>query len=239
MTVKYIGKCLLIDEKGEKVLVIGDLHFGYEEALEKAGVGMGRKMYEETLGEMKEIINNVGELDKIILLGDLKHGFGRGNRQEWDEIGKIIKYLGGKCRELIIIRGNHDNYLENIAMKEKLKVTRYYVWEKYCFLHGDKDIAEAYDKKIKIWILGHVHPAVVLKRGAKSEKYKCFLSGKYKDWEIVILPSFFPFTEGIDIANHEPNLPWKINLEKFDILVVGEKLEVLNFGRIEKFRKKY
>ena len=31
--IKYIGKCLLVVENSEKILVIGDLHLGFEEVL--------------------------------------------------------------------------------------------------------------------------------------------------------------------------------------------------------------
>src|SRR3989338_7971849 len=57
--IKYIGKCLLITEKGEKILIIGDLHLGYEEALNKSGVYVTREMYKEMMGEMDEIFQKI------------------------------------------------------------------------------------------------------------------------------------------------------------------------------------
>ena len=49
MEISYIGKCLLISEKGKKILIIGDLHLGYEEVLNQGGVFVTRKMFDEMI----------------------------------------------------------------------------------------------------------------------------------------------------------------------------------------------
>ena len=36
--IEYVGKCLLVTIMGKRILVVGDLHLGYEEALQRAGV---------------------------------------------------------------------------------------------------------------------------------------------------------------------------------------------------------
>ena len=43
----YIGKCLVISSSGNRTLVIGDLHLGYEGALRETGVLVGNEMLEE------------------------------------------------------------------------------------------------------------------------------------------------------------------------------------------------
>jgi metallophosphoesterase superfamily enzyme len=100
--IKYIGKCLLIEEKNdlgkkEKILVVGDLHIGYEEVLNLQGVFVGRKMFEEYIEEFERIFDYVmkdgRKIDKIILLGDVKHGFGKNLRQEWDEVLELFDYF--------------------------------------------------------------------------------------------------------------------------------------------------
>ena len=148
-----------------------------------------------------------------------------------------FKYLKEKCKKVVVLKGNHDNYLENIATKEEILVLEYYIWKDYCFLHGDIKIKEMEGKGIRYWIMGHVHPAVTLRKGAKSERYKCFLKGKYKKKVVVILPSFFPLVEGSDVLDKELNVPWKFDVETFEVAVVGENLEVLNFGKLSKLRK--
>lgn len=37
MKIEYIGKCLLINVDGKKILAVGDLHLGYEESLNLGG----------------------------------------------------------------------------------------------------------------------------------------------------------------------------------------------------------
>ena len=80
--------------------------------------------------------------------------------------------------------------------------------------------------------MGHIHPSIRLTDKSKSEKFKCFLVGKYKNKEIIILPSFLPIIEGTSVNEHLSNnrcfIPAK-NILNFKVHVVGEK-EVLDFG---------
>jgi len=235
--IKYIGKCLLLnvgEQRKEKILVIGDLHLGFEESLNRSGVLISRKMFEELLEDLDEIFSAVGEVDKIVLLGDVKNDFGEINKQEWSDVVKLFEYLEDKCKEIVIIKGNHDNMLKGIAKQRDIEVKDYFVLGEYCFLHGDKDFPAIYDKRIKYWIVGHAHPAVKLSDGVKIEKYKCFLIGKYKGKKIIIVPSFFEYSAGSDFRENDLNLAWPFNVEKFEVCVVGEDLKVLDFGKLGK-----
>jgi uncharacterized protein len=195
-------------------------------------------MFELIKKEIEEIASRAGKINKIILLGDIKHGFSKGNRQEWKEVSELLKNLKKRCGEVIIIKGNHDNYLENIALRMGVEVTNEYLWKEFCFMHGDVDIKEAYRKEIKCWIMGHAHPAVLLQEGTKKEKYKCFLVGKYKGKKVIILPSFFPLIEGSNILGDIISLPWKFDVGNFEVIVAGEResLEGLNFGKLKNLK---
>lgn len=238
--IRYLGKSLLIEEKGERILAVGDLHLGYEESLNRGGVFVFRKMFDEMIAEFDKMFARVGKVDKVILLGDVKHDFGRILRQEWDDVLGLFEYLGGKLSrggEIIIVKGNHDNYLKNIAFKRGARVEDFFVFGKYCFLHGDRDFKEIYDRGIEIWIMGHGHPAVKLSDGAKVESYKCFLVGQYKKRRVIIVPSFFEYFEGSDPRenDYEIGLAWKFDLRRFRVLVVGERdLEARDFGILSK-----
>ena len=230
-TIKYIGKCLLIKEKGHKILVVGDLHIGCG-VKESAGIIINKVLFEDMIKEFESVFSKIGKVDKIILLGDLKNDFSHLTEEERNGIVNLFDYLREKCIEIVIIRGNHDNYLLNLTSKRGLLIKDYYLFDSYCFLHGDKDFDEIYDKKIKYWIMGHIHPAIKLREGNKTEKYKCFLTGKFKGKRILILPSFADLREGIDIRGRDREMPWKFNLDEFDVRVVGEHLEVLSFGEL-------
>lgn len=244
MKLNYIGKCLLIDESGERVLVLGDLHLGYEGSMRRSGVMIPVKLYEKCVKDFEEIISSLivgGKVDKIICLGDLKHEFGYILDEEWREIEKFLKILQGKCKELIVIEGNHDKILFPILQKLNIVGNDYYSWKEFIFLHGDKDIKEIYDKdikeiydkQIKYWILGHGHPAITLYDEVKKENYKCFLIGRFRKQNIIIVPSFFPLIEGTDPRDYDLGFFWSFNFKNFDVKIVSDNLEVLDFGKLK------
>jgi len=237
--IRYLGKCLLIENAKKKILVVGDLHLGYEESLNNAGVFVSREMFNELILEMNEIFDNCENVDEVVLLGDVKHDFGKITKQEWNTVLKLFDYLLRKCKKIAVIRGNHDKIIAPIASKrENVFVEDFYIDEEIAFLHGDKDFEEIHDGKIKYWIIGHGHPAVKIRevKGVKIEKYKCFLAGGHKGKEIIIVPSFFSGSEGSDPRENGLKLAWKFNLEKFKVKIVGNDLSVLDFGELGKLR---
>lgn len=45
--IQYIGKCLLVEVVGKRIVAVGDLHSGYEEALNIQGIGVTRVLFGE------------------------------------------------------------------------------------------------------------------------------------------------------------------------------------------------
>ncbi|OIO80388.1 hypothetical protein AUJ84_03730 [Candidatus Pacearchaeota archaeon CG1_02_32_132] len=248
MKINYIGKCLLIENAGKRILVIGDLHLGYGESLRESGVFMPGDLYSDIVKEMDNVFGVVEKVDEVVLLGDLKHEFGKIMRSEWKEVSDFLDYLNEKLngdgkenvkmsRKIIIVKGNHDVITGIVTAKKGIEVVDYYIMDGVAFVHGDKDFAEIYDKKVKYWIMGHGHPAVRISDGVKEEKYKCFLVGKWKGKEIVVVPSFFSVNEGSDPRDFDLGLAWNFDLSKFNVVVVGEeKLSVLDFGKLGKIK---
>ena len=235
--IEYVGKCLCIDEDRKKILVIGDLHLGYEEVLNEAGVFVTREMFKEMIEYFDRVFERIGEVDYVILLGDVKHEFGGILRQEWNDVLGLFDYLEGKLEkkgEIVIIKGNHDTILEPIVRKRKrIRLENYFIVRDYCFVHGDREFKEMKDKEIKYWIMGHGHPAVKISDRIKIEKYKCFLRGKYKGKEIIMVPSFFEYSEGSDPRENDLEMAWDFNYNKFNVKIVGENdLEVRDFGKL-------
>ncbi len=232
--IKYVGKSLLIETPKERALVIGDLHLGYQDALKRSGFMMPGKLYEYIKKDIVELFDCVGAVTVVILLGDVKHEFGFISQGERTEAWDLINYLKDRSNKVVIIKGNHDVLVDYIIDKEKVSVQNYFIWNEFCFVHGDRDFPVIYDKTIRYWIMGHAHPAITLREGSKAEKYKCFLVGKYKDKNVIILPSFFSANEGTDPRDFELDLAWPLKIETFEVKVVGDKLEVLNFGKISR-----
>lgn len=233
---KFVGKSLYFPEK--KILVLGDLHIGYEEYLNEQGVFLPRLQFKETMRELGGIFREIKEVEKlkeVIILGDLKHEFGKISEQEWKDVLEVLSFFSKKAKKVMLIKGNHDTILEPIAERKELKIKDYYVKDGICFLHGHKLFTRCLDKKIKMLVMGHRHPAVVLADKYKKEKYKCFLVGLWKGKKVIILPSFFPFVEGSDIiTNYEENRLFidEKELRNFEVFVVGEENKVYRFGKL-------
>ena len=225
----------MVNENGKKILVIGDLHLGYEEVLNEAGVFVTREMFKNMIDYFNRVFSEVGNVDYVVLLGDIKHNFGRILRQEWSDVIKLFKYLEKKLNmdgEVIVIKGNHDIILEPIIRKGAgVRLLDYFIVGRYCFVHGDKEYNEMTNREIRYWIMGHGHPAIKLSDGIKVEKYKCFLIGKYKGKEIIIVPSFLEYNEGSDPRENDLGMAWNFDYDKFSVGIVdSEDLKVLDFG---------
>lgn len=235
---KLVDKALLIEQTSKKILVLADLHIGFEEALNKQGIFLPRTMFKEIMKEAEKLFGSSGKIDEIIILGDLKHEFGKISRQEWQEVLSFLDFLKTKCKKIVLVKGNHDTILEPIIRQreqEKIEIKDFYVIDDICFIHGHKMFSECLDKKIKTLVLGHLHPAVTIHDKTKSERYKCFLVGRWKGKKIIILPSFFPLVEGADVFIEDTNLAFNFNLKKFKVYAVGDKIyEFGELGEIEK-----
>ncbi len=239
---EFLNKVLLINinnKNNKKILVLGDLHIGWEESLNKAGIFIPRMQFKQTLNELKKIFNNVVDkhkkIDEIVIVGDLKHEFGTISKQEWQETEKILDFFERYTKKIILIKGNHDTILEPIIKRKELKIRDFYKKDGICFLHGHKVFSECLDKNVRMLVLGHRHPAVNLHDKYKKEKYKCFLVGKWKKKKIIILPSFFPFIEGSDVVNIEDNRMFipETKLKNFEAYVVGDDEKVYRFGKLK------
>ena len=216
--------------KDENILIINDLHLGYEEVLHKKGILVPRIQTKEVLQKLEEIFKKV-QPQKIIINGDLKHEFGIVLSQEWKEILSLLDFLIKKKIEIIIIKGNHDPIIKPIAEKREIKVVNEYKIKDILIVHGD----ELVETKAKRIIIGHEHPAITIREGSKWEKYKCFLKGRWKNKELLVLPSFNPLLEGTDVLKEQLLSPFLDDLKKFEIFIVN-KGEVFNFGRINNLK---
>lgn len=223
--------------KEERILIIADLHIGYEEALTEEGMLVPKTMFKEMLYEIKELLKLKPKI--IVINGDLKHEFGGISKQEWQETLEILDLLLKRGR-VVLIKGNHDTILEPIARKRNIKVVNFYIVEDIVILHGHKILLDKkiYAKKIKTVVIGHEHPAVSIREGVKQEIYKCFLKGKWHDKNLIIMPSFFPIYEGSDVKREKLLSPFleKREIKEFNVFVLDEKWNVYDFGKLKNIK---
>jgi len=187
------------------VLVIADLHIGYEAALEKQGITLPKSQYPKIKKTVEEMIRIVRP-KVLIVNGDLKHEFGEATRQEWKETLDFIDFIQSMGIELIVVRGNHDNFLIPILKKKgvEFKDPSYTLGE-FLFIHGHKQLnLESFKQTIKTIVMAHEHPAI----GVRDElgvrrRFKCFLVGKVYDKNLIVMPALSPLMPGVEINNVE------------------------------------
>jgi len=226
-------------------ICIADLHLGFEgSSASEHGIFIPKIQFKKILADVKEIIKAEKSAKKMIVNGDIKNRFSRADFHEFAEISDFLKFLSENFEEIILVKGNHDNYLENIANRfEKVRVCRVFEEKEYVFLHGDREI-DLEKLKGKILILAHEHPSIAFSSqvGAR-EKVPCFLYGEdgRKKIKVVLLPAFsylFPGTE-INLVPKEALLSpilKKFDIDRFKVLAVERELdlalELPELGRI-------
>jgi len=220
---------LLIDD----ALIISDLHIGYEQSLNREGIMIPRFQYKMILERLQEIIKR-SSVGKVIVNGDLKHEFGSITRQEWKEALNFIEFLQENFDDVILLKGNHDNFTKFIAGKTGLEVYETYSLGDFIIMHGDKIPEDIMDIEESTIIIGHEHPCIGIRNGERLEKIKCFLKGNYKRKNLVVMPSFNFVSEGSDILHEKPLSPFLKNRSTDEFGVYGvENFEVLYFGKIK------
>lgn len=235
---------LALYHKKSKTLIIADIHMGYEESLNKQGILIPRHQHISTLKHLEKILNTITQksnqtIETIIINGDLKHEFGTISETEWRHTLRTLDLLSKYCKKIILIKGNHDTILGPIADKRNLEVKDYHTIDegKFYICHGHIMPKNEHFKAAKTIIIGHEHPAISLKHGARVETYKCFLVGKYKKQTLIVMPSFNLVTEGTNIINEQLLSPFlKQNLNNFDVYIVQDK--VYDFGKIKRLNNK-
>lgn len=236
---KYVftGKTVFFPK--EKILVVGDLHLGYEEALRQRGLDVPINQFKEAESELKKTMEYIkekyGKIEKVIFLGDIKHHFSYlfTEREELRKLLSFVRKQGVEEQDIIFIRGNHEKNERNG------KYVDYYIVKDIAFIHGHREFPEIYAKEINLIVMGHLHPTILLedKMKIKREKYKCFLVGRYKKKDFIVVPSFLSITEGVAMSEFgEDNFGIVPNpdLQEFEVYVASELgEEALDFGKLK------
>ena len=154
----------LLLEKGERVLIVTDLHIGFEYELAKMGISIPY----QTNRLLNELLNIVLECKphRLIILGDLKHGIPIASFQEKREIPNFLEALSEMVNSVEVVRGNHDGGIQNLV-PENVKI------------HSSRGILLGDDFKVALFhghawpnpklmvadtlVMGHNHPTVLLR----------------------------------------------------------------------------
>jgi putative SbcD/Mre11-related phosphoesterase len=220
--------------ESERVLAIADLHLGYEASLQVQHVAIPRFQLDVMLPRLERLLETY-EPSKIIINGDLKHEFSRNIGQEWDEVEALVRFLGERT-ELVVVRGNHDNYLKNILARAGIEMVESYKTKDGLveFVHGHK-YSGPWDR---FRIYAHEHPFVRLRDeiGALIS-LPCFLYDVVNNF--LLMPAFSPLASGTNIIVTEDHFMIKglrgLNLSTARVLVIGED-GLMDFGEVGRLR---
>jgi len=153
----------LLADINEKVIIIADLHVGLEYELSKMGINIPYQT-ETMLNNIKKIIKE-NNPDRLIILGDVKHGVPITSFLEKRELPYFFEVLLKEVPLIDITRGNHDGNIQEVIPKEvtlhnssgfligtdyKIALFHGHAWLKPKMLEAD------------IIIAGHNHPTILL-----------------------------------------------------------------------------
>lgn len=185
-------RCLLL--RDGPTAVIGDLHLGYESALEADGMFIPRI----NTGSVRDALNVIlddYEPARVVLLGDVKHDFRRSSYQAREEVRAIVR-LVSDAAETVVVRGNHDNFLQNILADLGLTALDSVDIMGYRLEHGHVDSGA------RPVIIGHEHPSLRIPGGMSgSVKMQCYVIAEREG--VVVIPPFSPFASGNDLNGGE------------------------------------
>ena len=225
--------------KSINALAVADLHLGYEGVMAKRGTLLPKVNLKKITELLSEALKRTNA-KKIIVDGDIKNEFSKVDEEEFNELYDFIGFAKEKSVEPILIKGNHDNFVERYKEPFKLTVFRQEAKiGRYLFFHGEElphDI-----KGVKMLIMGHEHPAIgVINAAGQKEKIRCFLYGSYKRVPLLVLPAMNYFAMGTDV-NFQPKkellapIFQHIDIDKMNAIAVGFG-STIDFGRIGKLR---
>ncbi len=211
-------------------LVLSDIHLGFEEAQNRRGIFIPRVTFTALLERLQRMLEGK-HFASIILNGDIKHEFGSISSSEWRSILQFVDFLMQCTKNIVMVEGNHDPLLKYVAKKRAISLVDHAFIDGVYITHGDhippdKDFLSAHTV-----IIGHEHPALGLRKGARKEVYKCFLQGTWKQKQLIVMPSCTLLTEGSDILSHRFLSPFlQQDIATFEVYVVADT--VYFFGRV-------
>lgn len=232
--------------KSIKSLVISDLHLGYESQMAGSGVFIPKANLKNIL-KILETASSGRDANQLIIVGDIKNEFSKVNADELNEINELLKFAQNRKLSIILIKGNHDNFIESYSKYMPIMVhAKEAEIGGYLFVHGNKKLSVSNaNSTANTLIIGHEHPSIgIPKKVGAIERFRCFLYGDYKprgfNSKLLVLPAIGYFETGSDINLNRKSDGFKALLGKKDIdqmdAIAIDGNSTINFGKINKLR---
>jgi len=225
--------------KKRKLLIFADTHLGFEEDMASKGVYLPKVQLKNVLEMLDDALSSLS-VERVVIVGDVKHNFSKLTYQEGKELRELFGYLKSRgIGEIHLVRGNHDNYVGIVASKmDVLMHDEAYVVDDIVFIHGHKSLPD--NMEAKLIIMGHEHPSI----GLRDEigfiaKFSCFLKTPLVDGlTAIVLPASGIYQTGtrVSLARTEylsPIMREKAVLEKAKPYIIDKEIGVMEFPELK------
>ncbi len=207
----------------EDAIVAADLHLGLELSL-----GLPLELHTKKILNRLQTLINEYNASKLILAGDVKDDFGT---QFLGPLKYFFKELFKEV-DLIVTKGNHDNYIEAI-IGDMAEIVDIYTYGNYKITHGHLYV----EPEGKTVVIGNDHPAITFKtQTGGARRYRCFL--EFDD--LIVLPSFNWLSPGNDVLRtfyfSSPNLKKK-DINDANVYITDDET-IYPFGKLGDLRLK-
>lgn len=230
---------LLIDKL--RTVVVADLHIGLEEQKEREGIHIPKSLFPEIFSYVARPLERIG-VERIVLLGDVKHEFGYPQPTEWAGVKKLLRALLDRRLRVDVVRGNHDNYIISILKDLDIPLhDPFLLAEDIAFFHGHLD-PHLLPQEAQLVVTGHEHPSIVIRDDLGfRHRYKAFLSGPWRGRTLLVLPSVSPLALGSDVNELPPGellspILRTSELDEFEPYLIDVGHEVRKFPSIRLLR---
>ena len=188
----------LLAEGDRRILVVADLHLGFEAGLAANEIFTGKNtaaLY--TAKEITELIKSQ-KCDSVLLLGDVKSSIKKISKSEWDIVPAFFKEICKKCN-VMLVPGNHDSNIERLIPNDiTMAGPSGIIEEDTLFTHGHAMPSENFGHVDRI-VMGHLHPTY-FEKGSVLNGQRVWVSilaqkedifpSRSGEIEIIIMPSF-------------------------------------------------
>jgi DNA ligase-associated metallophosphoesterase len=170
----------------EQALILSDLHIGKTAHFRKHGIPMPDAILQNDLERLKGLIHYY-KVGLLLVVGDLFHA-----EANIDMITFKCWLKQFKALNIILIKGNHDQFSEQMLTDFKIEIKNTLTITPFTFVHESLGLSTE-----KFTISGHEHPGILIKgKGRQKLKLPCYQITSNQ----MILPAFSLFT-GLNVRN--------------------------------------
>ena len=227
-------------------LIVADLHLGYAVGGYKYSMSARLKILNAELNHiLKPLVRLGGLMDRLIILGDVKEPIGYPTRIVAGSIGTFLRRVLDCYGRVLIVRGNHDGGLRELANDLGLDVRIVdslvikYGGEKILLAHGHMKVPLPMLHNASIVVLAHIHPVDIF--GRRSWIVAKFLLDMDRlvdgvsphEKKLIVVPHANPYMLGKEVGSREEILTLVRKIVPRVVSVVDTKLCISLTGEFE------